>query len=97
LAPPTGFEPISEGGHLADTSGTERAQVEDTQQVDSGQGGQSGDSPGHSEDTLGDSACCACVAQPEKLAPDLKELVDAWPRLPEAVRAGILAMVRASG
>jgi hypothetical protein len=28
--------------------------------------------------------------------PDLTTVVDAWDRLPEAVRAGIVAMVRAS-
>jgi hypothetical protein len=31
-----------------------------------------------------------------KLAPDLALVVDAWPSLPEAIRAGILALVRAS-
>ena len=29
--------------------------------------------------------------------PDLAAVVKAWPELPRAVRAGILAMVRASG
>jgi hypothetical protein len=29
--------------------------------------------------------------------PALKSLIDAWPTLPEAIRAGILAMVRAAG
>jgi hypothetical protein len=28
--------------------------------------------------------------------PDLAEVMDAWPALPDAVRAGILAMVKAS-
>jgi hypothetical protein len=28
--------------------------------------------------------------------PDLKAVVDAWDRLPEAVRAGIVAMVKAA-
>jgi len=28
---------------------------------------------------------------------DLARLIDAWPMLPEAIRAGILAMVRATG
>jgi hypothetical protein len=30
-----------------------------------------------------------------KTDPDLAVLVDAWPRLPEAIKAGISAMVRA--
>ena len=29
------------------------------------------------------------------MAPDLAEIVDAWPELPEAIKAGILAMVKA--
>ena len=29
--------------------------------------------------------------------PDLRLLIEAWPALPEALRAGIMAMVRASG
>jgi hypothetical protein len=28
--------------------------------------------------------------------PDLTAVVDAWPELPEAIRAGILAMVKAA-
>jgi len=31
-----------------------------------------------------------------KTDPDLAALVDAWPALPEAVRAGIVAMVKAT-
>ena len=34
--------------------------------------------------------------QAAQMAPDLAEIVDAWPELPEAIRAGILAMVKAS-
>ncbi len=33
---------------------------------------------------------------PDPLTPDLRALVDAWPDLPPAVRAGILAMVEAT-
>jgi len=28
---------------------------------------------------------------------DLQALIDAWPALPDAIKAGILAMVRAAG
>jgi hypothetical protein len=31
------------------------------------------------------------------LPPDLARLVDAWPSLPPAIKAGILAMIAASG
>jgi hypothetical protein len=31
-----------------------------------------------------------------KLSPDLADVMSAWPDLPEAIRAGIMAMVRAS-
>jgi hypothetical protein len=29
--------------------------------------------------------------------PALAAIIDAWPKVPEAIRAGILAMVRAAG
>ena len=32
---------------------------------------------------------------PSELAPDLAEVVAAWPALPEPIRAGILATIRA--
>jgi len=34
--------------------------------------------------------------QAAQMAPDLAEILDAWPELPEAIRAGILAVVKAS-
>ena len=34
--------------------------------------------------------------QAAQMAPDLAEIVDARPELPEAIKAGILAMVKAS-
>lgn len=33
---------------------------------------------------------------PVTIAPDLAAVVDAWDRLPDAIRAGILAMVKAA-
>ncbi len=32
-----------------------------------------------------------------QFGPDLQAIIDAWPALPEAIKAGILAMVRAAG
>jgi len=31
------------------------------------------------------------------IGPDLQGIIDAWPALPDAIKAGILAMVRAAG
>jgi hypothetical protein len=36
------------------------------------------------------------LARETPIDPDLAQIVESWPRLPEAIRAGILAMVRAS-
>ena len=33
----------------------------------------------------------------QQFGPDLQALIDAWPALPEAIKAGILAMVKAAG
>lgn len=39
----------------------------------------------------------ALDAQKVDFPPDLAAVVEAWPKLPEAIRAGILAMVQAAG
>jgi hypothetical protein len=39
----------------------------------------------------------SCLALLAKKSPDLALLVERWDGLPEAVRAGIVAMVKASG
>jgi len=39
--------------------------------------------------------CGALAAQATPLAPDLAAVDDAWSKLPDAIRAGILAMIRA--
>ena len=40
---------------------------------------------------------CEVVRHPSEHDADLAAVLDAWPRLPEAIRAGILALVRAAG
>jgi len=40
----------------------------------------------------GDAASCGLPGLP----PDLRAVAEAWPRLPEAMKAGIVAMVKAS-
>ncbi|HEX5102184.1 MAG TPA: hypothetical protein VFV87_00125 [Pirellulaceae bacterium] len=52
--------------------------------ANSGDGGQSG------------AECGALGTQNAPLDPDLAAVVDAWPKLPEAIKAGILAMVTAA-
>ena len=52
------------------------------------------------ENTLSrDSAApgAAVDAQNPPIAPDLQAIIQRWPELPGAVKAGILAMVRTSG
>ena len=55
-----------------------------------------------SADTYETPPDCACqnlaqiAAEIAPVAPDLADLLTAWPDLPEAVKAGILAMVKAS-
>jgi hypothetical protein len=39
----------------------------------------------------------AIEAREAILDPELTAVIDAWPVLPEAIRAGILAMIRAAG
>jgi hypothetical protein len=41
--------------------------------------------------------CGALEAREAILDPGLQAVVDAWQALPEAIRAGILAMIRAAG
>ena len=38
----------------------------------------------------------AVETKPAHLAPDLQAIIDAWPTLPEAIRTGIVAMIRAA-
>jgi hypothetical protein len=39
---------------------------------------------------------CVATSSPN-LPPDLARVVAAWPRLPDAIKAGVLAMVQATG
>ena len=39
----------------------------------------------------------SCLAKIREINPDLATVVATWDKLPEAVKAGILAMVRAAG
>ncbi|MGA2035589.1 MAG: hypothetical protein ABSG68_25350 [Thermoguttaceae bacterium] len=39
----------------------------------------------------------ALGAQDGAIDPELRAIIDAWPALPDAIKAGILAMVRTAG
>ena len=43
------------------------------------------------------AAAGAVETKREQFSPDLQALIDAWPALPDAIKAGILAMVKAAG
>ncbi len=47
--------------------------------------------------TIGGAKSDVIGAAGGAIDPDLQAILDAWPRLPESVRAEVLAMVRASG
>jgi len=42
-------------------------------------------------------SCQQIVSAERPTDADLQVLIDAWPALPEAIKAGIVAMVRAAG
>ena len=56
-----------------------------------------GNSYKHSKDNELENSCDGCAQRAHKTDPDFAMLADAWPALPAAVRAGILAMVKALG
>jgi hypothetical protein len=43
-----------------------------------------------------DSLACSGLESRPNLDPDLAAIVAAWPELPEAIKAGILAMIKAA-
>jgi len=46
---------------------------------------------------VGGAESGALAPQTTAIDPSLAAIIDAWPMLPEAIRAGILALVRAAG
>ena len=49
------------------------------------------------ESASSQSVLASCLAFLTKKSPDLVAVIEAWPDLPEPVKAGILAMVKVSG
>ncbi|MDA0991881.1 MAG: hypothetical protein O3A51_14165 [Verrucomicrobia bacterium] len=56
-----------------------------------------GENPDENADFQNRAAQGAAIDTPKAPGdPDLAAVVEAWPKLPEAIRAGILAMIRAA-
>jgi len=90
----TGFEPEHPPGHIGDIAGTDQGQIVDSKEDPSRQSGHFGTPGGQTEDTLAHAPCCTGVAQ--RMPEDLGIVIEHWNKLPDAVRVGIVAMVRAS-
>lgn len=98
------FEPLLQPSEGIDADTTEPMQTRtNTQQnktlLESAPSGkkQIQTSPEHPTDISLHEKCVTCVHQAEAIAPDdLGEVIAAWEHIPAAVKAGIVAMVRAS-
>ncbi len=96
LATPTGFESTSTVCQPCDTPATDRRQVEQQQGVDGVQGCQLATPPRHPKDTS-DATDCSAFVPGADLPPDLAEIVSAWPKLPEHIRAAVRALFESTG
>jgi hypothetical protein len=61
-----------------------------------------GTPPGHNQDTISHQKNAKCMqiqsaCKYPHLPPDLQKLIELWPNLPEAIKAGIMAMVKSIG
>ena len=52
---------------------------------------------GKSLDHSNDHLRSPCASELIETPPDLAAVIDAWPTLPEAIRTGIVAMIKAAG
>ena len=50
----------------------------------------------HAVSEIGGAESGAVAAETSSIDPDLQAVIEAWPMLPEAIKAGILAMARAA-
>ncbi len=83
--PPAGFEPATLGlGNPSRSSPETKALPSEKLAIhEVGQGAEK-------------AVLASCLAHLNPVSPDLAFLMDRWPGLPEALRAGILAMVKAA-
>ena len=82
------------------TQGKMGQQVETCARIDNGEGGIRTSSQISTKTVdfgQGGAKSGALAPESRSIDPALATIIDAWPTLPEAIRAGILAMVRAAG
>jgi hypothetical protein len=102
IMPKGGLEPPLQPSGDIDTDTTEPVQTHtETQQINtlanSALAAEKQTFPEHPNDISLHEKCVTCVHQADAFTPDdLGEVIAAWEHIPAAVRAGIVAMVRAS-
>lgn len=84
----TGLEPVSVGGHAADSAGTNPGHSSEKPCAVKGCDGQVEDTAGTQRCTLASGPCCTCVADE-----GLVLLITQWEILPEYIRHTILSLV----
>ncbi len=89
-----GFEPAARGGQPVDSTGPDRAQLVDINQVEIGGTGQLGDTAGHLEDRSDHGPCSADVPH---LPTDLPDVVlqglRHWSQLPGHIRLAVTVLL----
>ena len=96
-----GFEPMPRPSGGTDTSRTNTEQIPtNIKQINvlsdsvSSRHKHESTLPKHEKDTSLHAECVTCVQQ--NLSDDLREVIDTWEHIPDAVKVGILAMIRAA-
>ena len=99
--PKGGFEPLiqpSEGVDVPDTepihTRANDKQINSLQHSDSSVKEHGQTSAEHENNAILHAKCVTCVQQ--NVPDDLREVVEVWAHLPEAIRTGIVAMVKAA-
>ena len=85
--------PTYEDGQNPDKSGQNRAYLGHTPEVASEPPAATGTLPDQNQDKSGQKKCQTSV---KRIPPDLAELEELWPTIPEAVRASLLSLAKAA-
>src|SRR5688500_1761234 len=93
----TGFEPVQPVGHVEAKNTSQICQPSAPSQVESHSPGHLVANTGHPNVISDAPPCCTGVAQNATAIPaDLQLVIDRWSQLPEAVKTGIVAIVKGS-